>query len=391
MQDTREKILMHEDIGFGPKYIDYERKIENSTLAKEAIKIKMKEETIAEEMRILYVALTRAKEKLIITGVSRNLEKDIQQKSNILSLYPQNKNNKINESIIAKCKSYLEWLELVYLKNKNSIDSILEFNTYKKNDLLDDISEEVEAEDFIKKLENASINNKDIDIDKIKSLLDWEYEYKELSKIETKSSVTKIKQMENANDEEEYKIQLNTPKFLNEEIKITNAQIGTLIHLCLKKLDSNIDYTEEKIKELVNELYENEIITMQEMKSIDIKKIFEFTKSNLWNELKKAKKVYKELPFYINIPVNDLYSDIPKTEEKILVQGIIDLYFIDKDNKVVLVDYKTDFIKHGQENILVERYKKQLDLYKTAIEQALNKKVDRVIIYSVCLSKEIEM
>ncbi len=386
-QDLRENILLHQNIGFGPKYIDVERKIENNTLAKEAIKIKMKEETLAEEMRILYVALTRAKEKLIITGISKNLEEETKNKQNLLKLYSTKDNSKINPNIVSKCKSYLEWINLVYLNNKDKISDILELNTYNKQELIDTSKEGIEAEDFIKKLESVNIENKNTE--KINSLLQWQYKYKDLSKIETKSSVTKIKQMQNG-EEETFENELSTPKFLSEEIRITNAQIGTLIHLCFKNLDFNLEYSEEKIKELVNSLYEKEIITKQEMESIDINQILKFTKSNLWNELKNAKKVYKELPFYINIPVNELYSDIPKTEDKILVQGIIDLYFIDENDNVVLVDYKTDFIKQGQENILVERYKKQLDLYKNALEHALNKKVDKVLIYSVCLNKVIE-
>ena len=80
---------------------------------------------------------------------------------------------------------------------------------------------------------------------------------------------------------------------------------------------------------------------------------------------------------------------MPKTEDKILVQGIIDLYYINKDDKIVLVDYKTDFIKQGEEQKLIEKYKKQLEIYKKALENSLNKKVDKVIIYSVCLNKEI--
>ena len=125
------------------------------------------------------------------------------------------------------------------------------------------------------------------------------------------------------------------------------------------------------------------------MEQIDKNVVYKFAQSPLAKELMKARKIYKEAPFYINIPVNELYQEVEKTEDKILVQGIIDLYYIDKVDKLVLVDYKTDYIKQGEESKLIERYKKQLELYKKALENSLNKKVDKVMIYSVCLNKEI--
>lgn len=395
MQDMNENILMHEDIGFGPKYINYERKIEYNTLSKEAIKIKMKEETLSEEMRILYVALTRAKEKLIITGISKDFEKEIQDKRNSLKIYSKTNNNKINPYIVGKCKSYLDWIELVYLNNNKNIENILTLKVYNKKELLNKSNEELETENFIEKIENAKIENKEQE-EKINSLLNWKYTFSELSKIQTKSSVTSIKQMQEQSFEinnekisKQYNEKLTNPKFLNDEIKITNAQMGTVMHLCLKKMNINVEYTKEKIQELVHSLYEAEIITKQELENIDIEKLHKFTKSNLWKELKQAKKIYKEQPFYINIPVNELYENVPKTNDKILVQGIIDLYYIDKNDKIVLVDYKTDYIREGEENKLIEKYKKQLELYKNALEKSLNKKVDITIIYSVYLNKEI--
>ena len=91
----------------------------------------------------------------------------------------------------------------------------------------------------------------------------------------------------------------------------------------------------------------------------------------------------------MNIDAKELYKE--ETEEKILVQGIIDLYYITKDDKLVLVDYKTDYVEKGKENTLVKKYEKQLELYQKALEEALNKKVDKKYIYSVYLGKEIEM
>ena len=137
-------------------------------------------------------------------------------------------------------------------------------------------------------------------------------------------------------------------------------------------------------------LKDKEIITEIEAQNIDKEKLLEYTNSQLWTELKQAKEIHKEHPFYINIKASRIYNQINKEDdEDILVQGVIDLFFIDKDDNLILVDYKTDYVQN--ENELIEKYKGQLDLYKEALEQSLDKKVDRMCIYSVYLNKLIEI
>ena len=183
--------------------------------------------------------------------------------------------------------------------------------------------------------------------------------------------------------------ELTKPEFLrqDEEQKITGAQKGTLVHMCMQRLDEKVDYDLNKIKELINNLFEKQIITEKEAKAINPFKILEFTKSKIWKEVRKSKEAYKEKPFYINIPAKEVYEE--DVQEDILVQGVIDLYYIDEKDNLVLVDYKTDFVQN--ENELVEKYSKQLEFYQRALEDALGKKVWKKYIYSVYLGKEIEI
>ena len=132
-----------------------------------------------------------------------------------------------------------------------------------------------------------------------------------------------------------------------------------------------------------------EIITKKEATNINTEKIYKFTTSEIFNQMKTAKKVYKEQPFYINIPAKGIYNI--ETEDKILVQGIIDLFYITQDNKITLIDYKTDYVPKGKEEQLKEKYQKQLELYKTAIEGMTKKKVDNVYIYSTYLEKTVKI
>jgi ATP-dependent helicase/nuclease subunit A len=105
------------------------------------------------------------------------------------------------------------------------------------------------------------------------------------------------------------------------------------------------------------------------------------------NRVSKALEIHKEMPFYTYIPANEVY-DIEE-KENILVQGIMDLYFIDEAGKLVLVDYKTDYVQNKEE--LIEKYKVQLEIYKKALEESLAKKVDEVYLYSIFLNEELKV
>lgn len=407
LMDLNQNILLHQEMGIGVKYINYERQVQYDTLTKTAMRNKILVETLSEEMRILYVALTRAKEKLFITGLSKDYEKEAENIEKQICRYPKYL-DKINPILVKKYKRYLDWIMLVYNYEKETAKNFVNFNIYKKKELLNSFEnikkEEIDAKEFLEK--------QDVDNDKIKKIeeiLNWSYDYELSTTIPTKTSVTKIKQMQNEeniettldnylidvekDEKNKEKVQENSlpkPKFLRKEDddKITSAQKGTLVHLCLQKLNEKQEYTLQEIKDLINELELKQIITNKESRSISTYKILAFTKSTIWKELRKAKVVEKEKPFYINIPAKEIYNQ--EIEEDILVQGIIDLYYINENDELVLVDYKTDYVEKGKEEELLNKYRKQLDLYKRALESALNRKVDKVYIYSVYLEKEIE-
>ena len=155
----------------------------------------------------------------------------------------------------------------------------------------------------------------------------------------------------------------------------------------MKNLDFSKDYEIQDIINLVQNLKQKEIITEKEQKSINVKQIFQFTKCPVWNELKCAKQVFKEKPFYINVKSGDVLGD--SSNEDILVQGIIDLYFINQNDELVLLDYKTDSVKEAEP--LINKHKKQLLLYKKALEDALQRNVDKIYIYSFSLGKVLEL
>ena len=390
LNDLKEDVLLHQEMGIGAKYIDYDKQVKFDTLSKLAIKDKILLETLSEEMRILYVALTRAKEKLFITGVTRDLKKDLEKIDSNIERYPK-ENGKINPILIKKCKKYLEWILLVYQYEKNLCNDKVELNTYKKKKILKTLKKiDNEEINVLEELESKKTNKEELN--KIAKILDYEYQNIFDTTIPTKTAVTTLKKLES--DKKilvEKEISLPKPKFLKneKEEKITSEMKGTLVHLVLQKLDVKVDYNKEKVNNLIEELETKKIITTKEKEAINKKKILEFTKSNIWKELKTAKEIEKEKPFYINLPAKEIYKE--ETNKNILVQGIIDLYYIDKDNNLNLVDYKTDYVEKGNEKELIIKYKKQLELYKKALEDTYKKEVKNTYIYSVYLNKEIKI
>ena len=222
------------------------------------------------------------------------------------------KNTKIALNIIKQGNSYLDWLEFVYLYKQNEIQDIINLKIYEKNEIIEKIANKKEEEkenitQKLKKLEKINISKELIDN------LEWKYPYLISSKIPSKTSVTKIKEMaqklNNSNLDKIYKQEWAIPKFRKESNQITNAQKGTLIHLCIEQLNEKIEYTEEKIKDLIINLVNQKKITKEEANVIDIKKIYCFTKSKIWQQMKNAKKIMKETPFYCSIPANEIYKE----------------------------------------------------------------------------------
>lgn len=386
MQDLNSNLLLHQKLGIGPQYINYEKMIEYSTSAKDAIKIITKEEAISEEMRILYVALTRAKEKLIITGTSKDHKKELEKKKEILKVY-NSKDGKLNPIILKKYISYLDWIELVLL-NSEIMKNLIKVNEYSKKDI---VSKEEEKEVEIREFDFE----KEIDFEKYESEFNWDYKNSLATKLPIKSTVSKIKEMQNEGvdflelNNKDIGIAEIVPSFMEAEEKITASKKGTIMHLFLQKLDLKKTYSKDELENLKQELIAKNIISEEEANSINLFKIQNFLNSKLAEKLKQAKIIEKEKAFCIKILAKDVFEDAK--DENLLVQGIIDLYAIFEDGKIVLVDYKTDYVEPGNEAVLIKKYQNQLKIYKQALEEALDKKVEETYIYSLYLNKEIRI
>ena len=156
----------------------------------------------------------------------------------------------------------------------------------------------------------------------------------------------------------------------------------------MQLLENDKDYTKQELEIWVKTLVEKELITEKEADEIPINILINYVKSDLWKELRNAKEIHKEEPFYLHIPASKLFDDECLTE-KIVAQGVIDLYYINDKDELVLVDYKTNHLDSKDE--FIKKYKPQLDYYKKALESLTGKNVVKVLIYSFHLDNAIEI
>ncbi|MCU5790134.1 helicase-exonuclease AddAB subunit AddA [Clostridioides difficile] len=409
-QDFKKSILYHHNLGYGPQFVDYERRISFPSIAKEALKSKINIENLSEEMRVLYVAFTRAKEKFIITGSTRNIQDSIKRWSNgIESL------DTISQYEILKGKNFLDWIMPCVLRHRDlsnlleevGLDAVfnVEHNSkwygklWNKNDILVEKKSDEEKESIEEILEKIDVDNPDSDYySEIEEKLNYIYPYEFSTRKPATISVTEIKKIQNNYEEElintifEQKVILKKPLFIqNEEEreKISGTERGTIVHLVMEVLDLKNVSSVNDIKSQIRGFVSKGIITEKQASIVNPYKIYKFFASNIGKRMLNAEIINREKSIYAQVNMKDIYiyeklinNDDKKLydNESVMLRGIVDAYF-EEDNQIVLVDYKTDFVNEENINQIIEKYKKQLDLYADIIETLTGKSVKEKCIY----------
>lgn len=296
-QDFKKSILYHHNLGYGPQFVDYERRISFPSIAKEALKSKINIENLSEEMRVLYVAFTRAKEKLIITGSTRNIQDSIKRWSNgIESL------DTISQYEILKGKNFLDWIMPCVLRHRDlsnlleevGLDAVfnVEHNSkwygklWNKSDILVEKKSDEEKESIEEILEKIDVDNPDSDYySEIEEKLNYIYPYEFSTRKPATISVTEIKKIQNNYEEElintifEQKVILKKPLFIqNEEEreKISGTERGTIVHLVMEVLDLKNVSSVNDIKSQIRGFVSKGIITEKQASIVNPYKIYKF-------------------------------------------------------------------------------------------------------------------
>ncbi|MBQ3052891.1 MAG: helicase-exonuclease AddAB subunit AddA [Clostridia bacterium] len=367
------------DFGIGFKYFDEDLKLPFTTIGREVILERLREQRREEELRLLYVAMTRAQDKLLFVGSISNLDKKMDDMKSLL----MSCDGEISNFLFKQTKRYLDWILLccmlhpdgkalrgegssVIVKDTNSQINIKIF----ENEEIDDIAE----------VEEAVISADEELVVKIKENMSYKYPYEELLTIEAKSSVSAIaKAAENA----KYAFSV-TPSFMAYG-GITGAEKGTAMHKVMQYFDFSKYFD---IESEIQRLCEWNFITEQQGKSINRKALKEFFESSVFKRILNAKLVKREMRFLTELPANEIKPDLSLkfSNENIIVQGAVDVCFVESDS-IVILDFKTDRV--SDEKALKDAYGQQLDIYAKACEKIFERPVKEKIIYSFALSKEI--
>ncbi len=426
--DMRQNIIMDADLGIGVDHIDPVMRVKSKTLRKNTVAQKMKEDARGEDMRVFYVALTRAKEKLILTGYVEDIEKKLSAYRYITMENEQ----KLPYSAIMTANSYMD-MTLMSLMRHGCMDEFIERKGEKcllpyenvpiKMTLCRDIDpyigqlNEQGREAFLEAQLDDVHKYADEELSSfLEKRLHYKYPYMYLEGLKVKTTVSELKRTayEEADTEADELIKMPkesyVPRFKrqaqdedNAEYTVGGTQYGNAVHKSMELLsfseklvyDSSTDNTEKAEKRLYAVIKSEQdmwisqgMASKEDVESVKTGRIIDFVKTQLAQRMIEANRrnaLFREQPFVLGIPANRLKERYPE-EETVLIQGVIDLFFYENDG-IVLADYKTDRVDSEEE--LIARYKAQLDYYQLALEQITGQRVKERYIYSFALKKEI--
>jgi ATP-dependent helicase/nuclease subunit A len=370
----KDPVLVHKKLGLATKIIDIDRHTSYTTAPREAIKVIKTKELLSEKMRVLYVALTRAKQKLIITASLKDRYKYLSVFSTKIS------RGDILPAKIMSAKNDLEWVLFGVLEpKKEALDKVVG-SAGIKNGISAKIifpAEEVEKE----KEEIGTPAEPSSEILKIlNDAKEFSYENKGIEKIPVRLSVSDISKK---NSEVSF---ISRPSFaaLHEA---SAAEKGTVVHKFMQYADYKNAYN--SLDDEINRLLELEFLNSNEVEILDRKLLSKFFNSSLYQRILNADEIYREYSFMFSKNAGEIMETEERFKnEKVLIQGIADCIIIE-NGEFTVIDYKTDNVK--SEEVLIERYAPQLSLYLEALEEKLKMSAKEKIIYSFKLGKEIKL
>lgn len=388
--DTKNEVLLHNELGLGVRRKDDKRMCRYTTMPREAVALEIKRSEISEELRVLYVALTRAKERLVLVGSVNSPERYMR---GVVKSFAFDK--VISPYTAANASCMCDWITDCLLVHKSGgrlremggyfgeiseisdfnwdVNIVSEFDTLGQNDNATAISQALTAADsFDREQEYLDILNKK---------LSREYEYSKATEIPVKVTASSLAEKKSSLS---YEIE-TAPSFLSKQ-KVTGAMRGTAMHTFAQycRFEEAIDDIESEILRLADSGF----LTKEQADVLSREDIFAFLSSPLVSRMKKSENIKREFRFTVEVPAGIADETLmpPYSEEPIILQGAVDCMF-EEDGKMIIVDYKTDRGKTKEQ--LSEMYSVQLRLYKNAVEQITGKTVSQCIIYSFALGEEI--
>ncbi|MBQ3417357.1 MAG: helicase-exonuclease AddAB subunit AddA [Ruminococcus sp.] len=387
ISDAGEDVLLHPDYGIAMKRRDTALNVTYNTLPRKALALELKRAEKSEELRILYVGMTRAKEKLIMTCSYQHPNNYPAKIAAMLSSY-----DSISPFVVRSANKSSDWILMCAMLHRDgkalreiagawcSPDLCADFPM--KVNLINSPLYEAYEEEHSEDVPAAAPRVDERIIEAIRRHSAFSYPYEELLSLPVKVAASELSHK--LSDKAFDRI-LSTPAFMQEQ-KLTAADRGTALHAFMQYTD--FEKAREDIAAEINRLTEEGYLTEVQAQSIDIEKASAFIRSPLVDRCIASDKVYKEYRFSVELPAFYVKPSLSEQfkNEKIILQGAVDLSFVE-NGKLIIVDYKTDRVKIASQ--LVDIYSSQLLLYKRALEECLGMEVSQCLIYSVHLSQEI--
>lgn len=386
-EDLKHAVLVHSQLGLGTECVDLQRRIRYDSITKKALAMTLRRENKAEEMRILYVAMTRAKEKLIMVDCRKHAIKHIRDLISVTRC-------PVPPEAVGDAKSLGDWVLLPLLCAPEAEPIRRWADITIEQPALTDGGWQVKLwENPVVVTEQEEIEG---EREKTKTAFDpaaWEtvYPYESACGIPSKVTATQLKGREL--DEEiaegaptgRRKMEFERPRFLRQEKGLSAAEKGTAMHLVMQYLDLHSDIG---VQEQVDKMQEKRLLSPQQAEAIDCGKLEAFLRSPLAGRIRHAEKVYREYRFALLMPAT-LYTPAGEGEEMML-QGVVDCAF-DTLEGLVIVDFKTDRIRPGEEKERAEHYRAQLEAYTQALSRVLQRPVAERKLYFFATDSEISL
>ncbi len=414
MQDANQSLIVDMDLGVAVDYVDSVRRIKNKTLRRAVLSAKMKEDNLAEELRVLYVALTRAREKLILTAVLDKAD----EKWELAQMTGQEKLTYLD---FCDAGSYMDFLLPILPKTGIAV------KTLRTEDLaVEELREQLRMGDRREELQRVADGEvllpgdpeeNERKLSKLRERFAYQYPHPGLQKLYTKTTVSELKIAAMAEKDEaafhtfeEKEVVPYIPAFRREQEKVSGAVRGSAFHRVMELLDFTYVFVEsrlfekcpgdyetyrkrldaERLKKRLEEFLQRETVSLrlteEYAKAVSLPKILNFLEQELAYRMWRAQEqglLYREQPFVLGIDAKRLDPELPEGE-KVLIQGIIDVFFVE-DGEIVLLDYKTDVIDSLE--ALWNRYNVQIQYYEEALTKLMRMPVKERILYSFYLEK----
>jgi len=378
--DLRKDIILNKICGVAPKFVDVSQRIYKETMPRYASRIQIARENTAEEMRVLYVAMTRAIDRLILVGTVNDFDKWLESMSR----------EEVNYYNIFTKASFLDWIGLVLAKENchHSLNRII------INELGEAKTDLAKARRAIESIKATIHSDEELNAFKINQKFNFNYPYLESSIIPDKITVTEMKELKHDSAKSiRYKMPglREIPIFKSKSATFTAAEIGTIMHTVLQIIELQPDMSKEYIEKSISSMIEKKHLTLEEAETININHIYNFYHSSLGLRLLKAEAIKREQPFILKKIISlKLENKLINSSKEVLLQGIIDCYFYEND-EIVLIDYKTDKVPDDKIKMLTDYYSPQILEYREALEKLTGHRVKESYLYLLSLSKAIQI